>query len=271
MRKIFALLLAALLVLSVVSISANAEISVVLNNEPMEFEVAPIIINDRTLVPFRAIFEALGAEVEWRAETQTIVAEITNIHQTTITLQIGNDTMRVETLYLWIGMPTDEPRPAIHSSTIDISLDVPPMIMNNRTLVPIRAVSESLGAIVDWDRDTQTIVICTLCGDVPGNFHQTITAQQAYSMINELTDFILLDVRTSEEFLAIRIDGAILIPYNEIADRAAAELPDKNAVILIYCRSGRRSANAARSLADMGYTNVYDFGGIIDWPFDADY
>ena len=88
-------------------------------------------------------------------------------------------------------------------------------------------------------------------------------------MMESVDDFILLDVRTEEEFRENRIGGAILIPDYEISARAGLELPDKDAVILIYCRSGRRSENAARELADMGYTNVYDFGGIIDWPYET--
>ncbi|MCL2854335.1 MAG: rhodanese-like domain-containing protein [Defluviitaleaceae bacterium] len=94
---------------------------------------------------------------------------------------------------------------------------------------------------------------------------QTITAQTARDMMMELDDFILLDVRTLEEFEARRIDGAILIPHNQILDRAAEELPDKNAVILVHCRSGQRSATAAAVLAGLGYLHVYDFGGIINW------
>ena len=97
---------------------------------------------------------------------------------------------------------------------------------------------------------------------------QTITAAEASGMMAEVDSFILLDVRTDAEFQERRIDGALLIPYDEIRDRAEAELPDKNAVILIYCRSGRRSALAAADLATLGYTNVYDFGGIIDWSYE---
>ena len=88
-------------------------------------------------------------------------------------------------------------------------------------------------------------------------------------MMNESKPYILLDVRTDEEFKEKRIDGAILIPNYEIKERAIAELPDKSILILIYCRSGRRSADAAKALIDMGYTNVYDFGGINDWPYDT--
>ena len=96
---------------------------------------------------------------------------------------------------------------------------------------------------------------------------QTITATQAKKIMTEADNFILLDVRTEAEFQEKRIDGALLIPYDEIRDRVEAELLDKNAVILIYCQSGRRSAQAAESLAALGYTNIYDFGGIIDWPY----
>jgi rhodanese-related sulfurtransferase len=81
-------------------------------------------------------------------------------------------------------------------------------------------------------------------------------------------DVIILDVRTQEEFDAGHIEGAMLIPDFEIAQRAEEALPDKDMTILIYCRAGRRSENAARMLVDMGYTAVYDFGGILDWPYD---
>jgi len=98
---------------------------------------------------------------------------------------------------------------------------------------------------------------------------QTITPQEAYRMMNELESYVLLDVRTIQEFTEIRIDGAILIPDYELRQRAETELPDKNAVILIYCRSGRRSAFSAAILADLGYSNLYDFGGIINWPYET--
>jgi len=99
--------------------------------------------------------------------------------------------------------------------------------------------------------------------------YQKITPEQAKARMDEGKPYILLDVRTEEEFQERHIDGAILIPDYEIGSRAAAELPDKKALLLLYCRSGRRSAHAAQELIGMGYTNVYDFGGIIDWPYDT--
>jgi rhodanese-related sulfurtransferase len=96
---------------------------------------------------------------------------------------------------------------------------------------------------------------------------QTITAKEAYRMMGELDNYILLDVRTPAEFQETRIDGAVLIPDYESKDRAEVELPDKNVFIFVYCRSGRRSAQAAANLAALGYKNIYDFGGIISWPY----
>ena len=97
--------------------------------------------------------------------------------------------------------------------------------------------------------------------------YQKISPEEARRMMDESGGFILLDVRTQEEFSQGHIEGAQLLPNDEIGERAQEELPDKNAVILVYCRSGRRSAEAAHRLIDMGYTNIYDFGGILDWPY----
>lgn len=96
-----------------------------------------------------------------------------------------------------------------------------------------------------------------------------ISAEEARSMMDEQTDYILLDVRTQAEYDEGHIAGARLIPDSEIADRAEAELPDREATILVYCRSGRRSKLAAQALADLGYTKVYELGGIIDWPYET--
>jgi len=78
-------------------------------------------------------------------------------------------------------------------------------------------------------------------------------------------DVIILDVRTQSEFNEGHIPNAILLPYNDIKDKAKIILLDMDQVILVYCRSGRRSELAAKDLIDMGFTSVYDFGGIIDW------
>ena len=116
------------------------------------------------------------------------------------------------------------------------------------------------------------MVSITACGNENNNsstaVYRKITADEAYQMMQDTDKFTLLDVRTVEEFEERHIEGAVLIPDFEINDRAAEELPDKNALILIYCRTGRRSANVANILVEMGYTNIYDFGGINDWSYN---
>lgn len=94
-------------------------------------------------------------------------------------------------------------------------------------------------------------------------------SQETAKEIMDTKECIILDVRTPEEFAEGHIPGAILIPDYEIAEKAPNILTDKDALILVYCRSGRRSKNAANQLVDMGYTNIKEFGGIIDWPYET--
>ena len=98
---------------------------------------------------------------------------------------------------------------------------------------------------------------------------QIITAETARRMMQESGGFVLLDVRTYAEFSREHIPGALLMPHAEIARRAPSELPDKGGMIFVYCQSGVRSANAARTLAGLGYAQVFDFGGIIRWPYET--
>lgn len=93
-----------------------------------------------------------------------------------------------------------------------------------------------------------------------------ISASKAKEMMDSQA-VVIVDVRTEAEYTEGFIPNAILIP-NESIEGAPIELPNKNATILVYCRSGNRSAQAAKKLVDLGYTKVYDFGGIIDWPYE---
>lgn len=95
-----------------------------------------------------------------------------------------------------------------------------------------------------------------------------ITAQQAKEMMDTRSNYIILDTRTQEEYDEGHIPGAILIPYDEILQKAESVLTDKNQLILVYCRSGRRSKLASEDLVKLGYTNIREFGGIIDWPYE---
>lgn len=94
-----------------------------------------------------------------------------------------------------------------------------------------------------------------------------LTAEEAKTRIDSSDDVIIVDVRTNNEYMEEHIEGAILIPNETIKDSMPEQLPDLDAEILVYCRSGNRSHQASNKLIDMGYTNIYDFGGIIDWPY----
>ena len=98
------------------------------------------------------------------------------------------------------------------------------------------------------------------------NTYRRVTMQQAVEMMEKEESYIILDVRTHEEFAAGHIPGAIVIPNETIGTEEIPRLPDKDQLIMVYCRSGNRSKQASDKLARLGYTNVVEFGGIIDWP-----
>ena len=100
------------------------------------------------------------------------------------------------------------------------------------------------------------------------NTYEQITPAEAKEIMDTEQNYIILDVRTEEEFAEGHIAGAILIPDYEITEKAESILMDKEQQILVYCRSGRRSKNAASQLVELGYTNVKEFGGITDWPYE---
>lgn len=99
------------------------------------------------------------------------------------------------------------------------------------------------------------------------NTYKQITPAEAKEIMDTEQNYIILDVRTEEEFAEGHVKDAILIPDTEITEKAEGILTDKEQQILVYCRSGRRSKNAANQLVELGYSNVKEFGGIIDWPY----
>lgn len=117
------------------------------------------------------------------------------------------------------------------------------------------------------------LLLLTACSSPTKNNQEmvflNITAEEARNLMDSEKDRIILDVRSREEYDQGHIPGAILIPDTEIEAKAADLLPDKDQLILVYCRSGRRSKLAAQSLADLGYTNIREFGGILDWPYEV--
>lgn len=115
------------------------------------------------------------------------------------------------------------------------------------------------------------MLVLTSCTENTGtnNEYMQITQKEAKNIMDTQAGYMILDVRTEEEFAEGHISGAILIPDYEIGERAESELTDKDQLILVYCRSGRRSQNAAKELISLGYNNVKDFGGIIDWQYET--
>lgn len=103
------------------------------------------------------------------------------------------------------------------------------------------------------------------CSSNEGNYQQ-ISQEKAAQMMEQKDGHVVVDVRRQEEYDAGHIPGAILLPNESIGTEPPKELPDREQIILIYCRSGNRSKQAAQKLADMGYTNIYEFGGINTWP-----
>ena len=97
-----------------------------------------------------------------------------------------------------------------------------------------------------------------------------ITAEEAKRIMDSREGYIILDVRTQEEYDDGHIPGAIVISHEEIVEKAEKVLTDKDQLILVYCRSGRRSKIAAEALVKLGYTNILEFGGIIDWPYEVE-
>ncbi len=98
---------------------------------------------------------------------------------------------------------------------------------------------------------------------------QKISAEDAKSMISEFPESIIVDVRTKDEYLEKHIPGAILLPLDSIEKEAETILVDKSGTYFVYCRSGSRSSSAAKILVNLGYENIYDLGGIIDWPYET--
>ena len=99
--------------------------------------------------------------------------------------------------------------------------------------------------------------------------YKQITPKEAKDIMDSGEEYVLLDVREQYEYDEKHIPGAILIPYTQIDNNAEEMIPDKDKLILVYCRSGRRSKIASESLVKIGYTNVKEFGGIIDWPYET--
>ena len=129
----------------------------------------------------------------------------------------------------------------------------------------IAVVVIAIGAVVLIRQNAKNNIL-----DGPGmvNSFTQISQDEAKEMMKKNDGHIIVDVRRQDEYEQGHIPGAILIPNESIGAQRPAELPNLNQIILVYCRSGRRSKEAAQKLFDMGYKNIYEFGGIIDWTGD---
>ena len=105
---------------------------------------------------------------------------------------------------------------------------------------------------------------CAGAGNQTNSYRQ-ISMDEAVTMMAEQSGYIILDVRTPEEFAEKHIPNAINVPNETIGTDEISALPDKDQLIMVYCRSGRRSKEAAEKLVKLGYTNIVEFGGILDW------
>ena len=118
------------------------------------------------------------------------------------------------------------------------------------------------------------VMLLTACNHVKENdrevTYMNITAEEAKRIMDSEEGYIILDVRTRDEYETGHIPGARCFPLDDIECNAEVYIPDKDMMYLIYCRSGRRSKLAAEILVELGYTNIKEFGGIIDWPYEIE-
>ena len=123
--------------------------------------------------------------------------------------------------------------------------------------------------LVKYLLGTLVAFLCTACMANPSGAER-ITAQEAKARMEKNPHAIVLDVRTEAEYRSGHVKGAVLLPLDRLEAEAESVLPDKNAEILIYCRSGRRSAEAGEIMSALGYKNIADFGGILLWPYETE-
>ncbi len=189
MKKILSVILAVLMMLTSFAAFADSDIALTLNGVPVEADVAPVIVNDRTMVPFRAIFEALNIEVNWSDALRKVYATSDGV---TVILTVDSTKMLVN----------DEM----------ITLDAAPFIMNDRVLVPVRAVCEALKCTVDWDGENRVVMIKTADYKEPA-YTETIGGDPAYIKKEHEFDKELLELinneRASLGLTALELDTMI--------------------------------------------------------------
>lgn len=229
-----------------------------LNGEKISLDSPPIIRNSRTLVPFRFIGESFGAAINWDGKERRVDYKL---GRQKISLWIGNKKVEI----------------TIGNETRTFEIDTEPIIVNGRTLVPVRFISEELGALVEWDGKERRVNITfpredKIPDDGKNAFYGEIEAIELYDAIKEGEDIKIIDVRLQSEYEAGHIPTAINIPYQNIKE----ELPKREDIkkddyIVLYCRTGERASMACEILTNMGYSNVKNLtGGISAWKYETE-
>ena len=146
------------------------------------------------------------------------------------------------------------------------------MEKSKKIIIAVAIVLAVGAAVTIWAGTGGTPSDSDTSGEVAGtqqSMYQQISPEEVKEKMESGEPYLLLDVRSEMEYVDGHIEGAILIPDNEIVERAEVELTDKEATIFVYCRSGVRSERATRALIELGYMNVYDMGGIMQWPYET--
>lgn len=196
-----------ILVSSTIPVMANNNITVKIDGQQIEFDVPPQLINDRTMVPLRAIFEALGATVDWNNDTQTVTSTKGN---TTISLTINNPTMYV--------------------NGADVALDSPACLVSGRTLVPVRAISEAFGTTVEWDGTTNTVLINT--NSAFETLVELIKSKDSAPSLNKYYSYKIGSTELCHDS-SYTIDGGLYANYTDSSYRLRLIFP-KDGIISTY-------------------------------------
>lgn len=229
-----------------------------LNDEKLILNPPPMIKNSRTLVPFRFIGESFGAEIGWDNPERRV------------DYKLGR-----QKISLWIGKKNVEV--SVGKETKKFELDSEPIIVNGRTLVPVRFISEQLGSEVSWDSKERKVTIKFPKDDIipddgKNAFFSELTAEEVHNFITEEKPMKIIDVRLRSEYEAGYIPNAINIPYQDIME----ELPKREDIkkddfIVLYCKTGERAAIASEILTNIGYKNVHNMiGGISAWKYEIE-
>lgn len=172
----------------------------------------------------------------------------------------------------------------LHKAVIEVNeegseaaaVTVVEMTKSEERIEPITFIADRPFVFVITDEASGTIVFMGKVTDIGDqettsqSEYQTISPAKAKERLENDKDIVLLDVRTKEEYVENHISGSLLLPMDDIKQKITEKVPEKNTVIFVYCRSGRRSTIASNQLIQMGYTQVYDLGGIIDWPYGTE-